>query len=316
MHDPRMTRDMPARRSPAGDAGRALLSSAALAALLGSCAAPPPPPATEVQAVWMDELPDGPEDALWRDIPVYSAAMIPQDLVEPRLLAPSTPLVGVQAAHDGARVAFRLTWNDKTLDETPGPALFSDAVAIQLPQRVQPDLPDPQMGNPGRPVEVTFWRASWQAAVAGRPDTIQSLYPGAIVDHYPFEAPSLPAGSEEQKVFAARYAPAAALGARREGPRDKPVEDLVAEGPGTLRPADRMTSDGAGHRTEAGWEVLIVRTLPEGLAAGARSQIAVAVWDGAQGEVGARKMRSAWVPLFIEPPANSGGAPGAHGSTP
>jgi len=96
----------------------------------------------------MDELPAGPEDALWRDIPIYSAAMIPQDLVEPRLLAPSTPLVGVQAAHDGARVAFRLTWNDETLDETPGPALFSDAVAIQLPQRVQPDLPDPQHVRP------------------------------------------------------------------------------------------------------------------------------------------------------------------------
>jgi hypothetical protein len=189
-------------------------------------------------------------------------------------------------------------------------------VAIQIPQRVQPDLPDPQMGNPGRPVEVTFWRASWQASVAGRPDTIQSLHPGAVVDHYPFEAPSLPPGSETRKVFEARYAPAAALGARREGPRDRPVEDLVAEGPGTLRPADRTTSSGAGRRTETGWEVLIVRTMPDGVAAGARSQVAVAVWDGVRGEVGARKMRSGWVPLFLEPPSNDTGAAGARRSAP
>ncbi len=269
-------------------------------AIAAGCAAPPPPAAVEVQAVWRGAIPAAPDETAWKAIPKYMADLIPQDLVEPRLLKPTTPRLGVQAATDGTKVAFRLTWDDATQDERPGPAHFSDACAVQVPQQTAPDLPDPQMGQAGRPVEITFWRASWQASVAGREDNIRALYPGAVVDHYPFEAPSLQPGSEAQKTFATRYAPAAALGARREGPRDRPVEDLIGEGPGTLRPADRAFSEGKGQRTAQGWEVLIVRPLPNGLAPGGRSQIAFGVWDGAQAEVGARKMRSGWVPMSIE----------------
>ena len=287
------------------------------AVALSACAAPPPAPLSEVQAVWQEALPASPDAEKWKGVPVYLAALIPQDLVDPRLMKPSTALVGVQAVHDGTRVAFRLAWDDATQDERPGPAVFSDACAVQVPQRTEPDLPDPQMGQPGRPVEITYWRASWQSAVAGRPDTIQSLYPGAVVDHYPFEAPSLQPGSEAQKAFAARYAPAAALGQRHEGPRDRPVEDLLGEGPGTLKPAERTVSEGQGRRGGAGWEVLLVRPLPNGLAPGGRSQVAFGVWNGGQGEVGARKMRSGWVPLSIE--ARDGGPTavgGAHGGRP
>jgi DMSO reductase family type II enzyme heme b subunit len=281
---------------------------------LAACAAPPPPPSAEVQAVWRDALPPSPEAATWKGAPIHVADLIPQDLVDPRLLKPSTQRVHVQAVHDGTRFAFRLAWDDATRDERPGSAVFSDACAIQVPQQTAPNLPDPQMGQGGRPVEITFWRASWQAAMAGRPDTIQALYPGAVVDHYPFEAPSLEPGSQTQESFAARYAPAAALGARREGPRDRPVEDLIAEGPGTLAPAGRTTSEGQGRRTATGWEVLIVRPLPNGLAPGGRSQVAFGIWDGAQGEVGARKMRSGWVPLSIDARAGAqagGRAPGS-----
>ncbi len=299
-------------RAGDGRAGAVVAAVLASGLWIAGCKAPPPPAAPEVQAVWRDALPAGPEEAVWQGVPAYTADLIPQDLVEPRLLKPSTPRLRVQAANDGTRMAFRLSWDDRTQDERPGSAQFSDACAIQVPRLTAPDLPDPQMGQAGRPVEITFWRASWQAAVAGREDSIRSLYPGAVVDHYPFEAPPLEPGSEAQQAFAARYAPAAALGARREGPRDRPVEDLVGEGPGTLRPADRSASNGAGRRTAKGWEVLVVRPLPDGLAPGTRSQIAFAVWDGTQEEVGARKMRSGWVPLAIEAPAAraAGGAPG------
>jgi DMSO reductase family type II enzyme heme b subunit len=290
-----------------------MAAAAILAVILPACGAPPPPPATEVQAVWLTTLPSGGEDTAWKEIPLYVAEMLPQDLVDPRLLEASTPRVNVQAAHDGSRMALRLAWDDATQNERPGPARFSDACAIQVPQRTAPDLPDPQMGNPGRPVEISYWRASWQAAAAGGADDIKSLYPGAVVDHYPFEAPSLTPGSVAQQQFAARYAPAEALGARREGPRERPVEDLVAEGPGTLRPAERTISEGAGRRTSSGWDVLIVRPIPNGLAPGGRSQIALGIWEGANGEVGGRKMRSGWIPLFME--ARAGGdSAAAHGS--
>jgi hypothetical protein len=120
------------------------------------------------------------------------------------------------------------------------------------------------------------------------------------VDHYPFEAPSLEPGSDRQRSLERQYAPARALENPMEGPRDRPVQDLLAEGPGTLSPAPEQTSEGAGRRVGETWEVMIVRPIPGDVSPGRRSQVAVAVWDGEHDEVGARKMRSGWIPLHVE----------------
>ncbi len=280
-----------------------VLIAAALA-----CAAPPPVSTSEVEAVLRDAIPEDPADAIWKGAPAHIADLLLQDLVEPRLLVPSTARVEVRAVTDGGRLALLMRWRDVTIDDLPGPMRFSDACAVQIPQRTEADVPDPQMGHAGRPVEIAFWRASWQASVAGRPDTIRAIHPGAVVDHYPFEAPSLEPGSPARRAFETRYAPAAAAGNRREGPRESPVEDLIAEGPGTLSPAPAQVSRGTGRRSKDGWEVVIVRPLPAGLEAGQRTQIAFGVWDGAHGESGSRKMRTGWVPLAIAPGAAPGGS--------
>ena len=155
------------------------------------------------------------------------------------------------------------------------------------------------MGEKGRPVEITFWNAAWQATVDGRGDSLRDLYPNAAVDHYPFQAKPLEKDPAAQREMAVRYAPARALGNRMAGPRDKPVQDLVAEGPGTLSPAPSSDSTGRGQRTPTGWSVVIARRLPAGLSPAAGSQIAFAVWQGAQEEVGARKMRTGWINLTM-----------------
>jgi hypothetical protein len=49
--------------------------------------------------------------------------------------------------------------------------------------------------------------------------------------------------------MAARYAPARAVGNEMAGPRERPVEDLIAEGPGTLSPAASQNSTGAACAT-------------------------------------------------------------------
>ena len=97
-----------------------------------------------------------------------------------------------------------------------------------------------------------------------------------------------------------RYAPARALGNRRAGPRDQPVEDLIAEGPSTLSPAPNAVSKGKGVKTPKGWAVVISRPMPAGFSAATPSQIAFAVWEGSHIEVGARKMRTGWVPLILK----------------
>jgi len=168
------------------------------------------------------------------------------------------------------------------------------------------------MGEVGRAVEIAYWRAAWQATVDGRPDSIGALYPGAAVDHYPFQAPTLAAGSPEQAAMAARYAPARELGNAMAGPRARPVEDLIAHGPGSLSPAAETRSDGRGARTRTGWAVVISRPLPAGLGAAGRTQAAFAVWEGGREEVGARKMRTGWVPLAIEATAGAAAKKAGH----
>jgi hypothetical protein len=174
-----------------------------------------------------------------------------------------------------------------------------DACAIQIPEDLRAEPPAPQMGDREGLVQVTYWRADWQASVNGRGDTIQDLYPRAVVDHYPFQAKSLEAGSEEQRAMAKRYATAHAAGNLRAGPRSTSVEDLIASGPGTLSPGTSLNSFGTGKHQQDGWQVVIGRDLPGGLGYDTRTQIAFAVWQGSQQEVGARKMRTGWIPLVL-----------------
>lgn len=262
------------------------------------------PTATEVVAAHAAKVPISPTDSAWSSAPEHTARLLLQDLVDPRLMKPSTAEVHVRALTSGSEIAFRLSWADPVVNDTPGPGRFLDGCAVQIPKTREPNPPDPQMGQSAKPVEIAFWRADWQASVNGRKDSIQSIYPNASVDHYPFEAKSLEPGSAAQKEMAARYAPAQAVGNRRVGPREFPVEDLIAEGPGTLSPNAGAGSRARGERTADGWSVVIVRKMPEGLAPKERTQIAFAVWEGSQREVGARKMRSGWIPLSVKEEAH------------
>jgi hypothetical protein len=271
-----------------------------VAFLAVSCAKAPEESTGEVTALWSEKLPESPADAVWDKAPRTNVALILQDLVEPRLMTPSTTRLHARVVTDGERMAFRLEWDDATGNEIPITGMFPDACAVQLPRESGPDLPAPQMGETGRLVEITYWRASWQAEVDGElTDDIRSLYPNAKPDHYPYQAQSLEPESDEQKEMELRYAPAEAVGNAMAGPRTQPVQDLLAEGPGTLTPAEQQVSTGSGARTTEGWQVMMVRPAPSWLARGAQSQVAFAVWDGEADETGARKMRSVWIPFAV-----------------
>jgi len=256
-----------------------------------------PKTVTEVVAVTSAKLPALPTDSAWDNAPEHVAKMVPQDLVDPRLMTPSTPEVKVRSVTNGSEIAFRLEWTDTSKSDMPGPAKMIDACAIQIPEKIEKDLPEPQMGQEGKLVQVTYWRADWQATVDGRGDTINDLYPNASIDHYPFEAKTLEKGSAAQKEMALRYAPARTLGNIRSGPRAAPVEDLIATGPGTLSPGPSLGAKGKGAHGSKGWSVVISRKLPDGLGVNQRTHVALAVWQGSQREAGALKMRTGWIPL-------------------
>jgi hypothetical protein len=278
----------------------ALVSALAAAAIACGSRSQRTVSATEVKAFPAATLPAGPDDPAWSSAPVHVAQLLLQDVVEPRQLAPTTASIEAQALTDGKSVAFRLAWAAPARSDAVTPSTFSDAVAVQLPAVPGADVPNPMMGEEGKPVEITYWRAAWQAMVDGRPDTLAALYPNSRVDTYPFESPSLVPGSPDQLAMAKRYAPARALGNPMAGPRQSPVQDLVATGPGTLRPAEKMVSSGTGKATPNGWAVVIARPLPVGVRQGGRSQVAFAVWQGQKREAGARKMRTGWIPLSLE----------------
>ncbi len=257
-------------------------------------------PTPEVNVAQVKEITLDPNAAVWDAVSLHASKMILQDLVEPRLLEPSTSEVMVKAITNGSEIAFRLEWLDESQSDMPGPRHFIDGCAVQLPSKADPNVPAPQMGEVGKTVEISYWRADWQAIVEGRADNINAIYPNASIDHYPAEAKPLENNPQAQAETAARYAPARALGSRRSGPREQPVEDLIAEGPSTLSPAPNAVSKGKGVKTPKGWAVVISRPMPAGFSTASPSQIAFAVWEGSHVEVGARKMRTGWVPLILK----------------
>ncbi len=255
---------------------------------------------TEITLLRSPVLPRDPTDPQWEKMPSFTAKLLLQDLVEPRLLDPSTAAVSVKGVTNGVDMMFRLQWADSTMDDRYAIEAFSDACAIQFLNEQANDLPAPQMGEDGRSVEITYWNACWQAIVNGRGDSLRALYPNSAIDHYPFQTRALAPGSAEKQQMAMRYAPARALGNDMGGPRQQPVQDLVAEGPGSLRPASLRLSQGTGSRSAEGWMVVISRPLTASLKKGGRSHIALAIWDGHRREVGARKMRTGWIPTLIK----------------
>ena len=254
----------------------------------------------EVNVAQVKELTLDPNGPVWDAVSLHVSKLILQDLVDPRLMEPSTLEVQVKAITNGTEIAFRLEWLDESQSDMPGPKHFMDGCAVQLPAKIDPNVPAPQMGEAGKNVEISFWRADWQAIVEGRADNINAIYPNASIDHYPSEAKPLEGNPQAQNETALRYAPARALGNRRAGPREQPVEDLIAEGPSTLSPAANAVSKGKGVKTKTGWAVVISRPMPAGFAPATPSQIAFAVWEGSHIEVGARKMRTGWVPMILK----------------
>jgi len=250
---------------------------------------------------------DDPLADVWKDARPVRVALLPQDVAAPRLTEPGVQEVLVQALQGGGRVAFRLVWEDDTVDDLVDVRRATDAVAIQLPAAPLGDVPpDAMMGEAGRPVALVLWRALWQRRADGGTVGIDALYPNRTSDHYPPEAARDP---DDRAVLSRLYAPPRAVSNPVSPPADgagaaRTVEDLVAEGFGTLAPATPR-SGGRGVHRDGRWHVVIWRPLdvepgaPTALRPGVATHLAVAVWDGGAMQRGSRKMRSVWVPLVL-----------------
>ena len=222
-----------------------------------------------------------------------------QEIAEPKLTEPGVQSIRVKALHNGAWVAFILSWDDPTRDLVAQLGRFSDSAAIQF-SATSGDLPDDAMGGPpdaATPVLIHQWKSVWQEASLGKLKGIKSFYPNTWSDLYIFEMVKEGSKDEMEKVYTTSVAsqnPLAHYGT--------PVRDLEALGFSSLAYSSEQTSQGYGKWEKGKWTVVIRRPLvrEQGLLQEGKIQYAAfAVWDGSHGEVGARKMRSIWIPLQL-----------------
>jgi hypothetical protein len=244
-------------------------------------------------------LPD-PTAQVWNTVQPVTIALGPQQMTKP-FGGGAIKEVQVRALHNGRLIALLLEWADPTKDqELAQTDRFGDAVAVQFP--VDPTAtPSPFMGDAQNAVNIWQWQAAWQ----------RDVDEGGLADvdrTYPPYASEVPYG-----IYVGRDAG----NWRSQRERTTPVENLIAQGFGTLTHQQLQHVLGKGIWENGRWRVIFVRALHTGLAgdasfeAGQKSLVNVAVWDGSNDERGARKSVSLnWHELALEAlPAGLAGSP-------
>lgn len=235
---------------------------------------------------------DDPWDAVWDEAPSQNVPLSEQNLVLP-FGGGTVDGVTVRALYDDSRIYLEMEWSDEGADDAVnGVEEFSDAAALQFPA-VTGATPPYTMGTTDQPVNIWQWKAVWQADLDSGFATSALRYPNTYVDLYPnADDPS--------------FNPAAHVGnplAQRT--HASPVENLIAEGFGTLTSSQVQDVAGSGEWRDGVWRVVFARPLAtsaEGLAdfaEGRSTQAAFAVWDGASGDRNGLKSIAQFIQLDV-----------------
>jgi len=227
-----------------------------------------------------------------------TVAVMPQLVATPHQPSPAVRTIEVRAVRNADHAAILLEWEDDSADWRTAVDGFGDMVAVAFPS-LAGTTPAPFMGNPGARVEILQWRADWQSDLERGPLSVHELYPNAYAADFHHED-HLP----EASANAFRGA-AGAGNPMAERKRHSAVQDLMAEGFGSLTPRATQSAEGQGRHDGRRWHVVITRPLAAdgdsaaSLEPGVATSIAFAVWNGSQGEVGARKGWASWIPLEV-----------------
>lgn len=216
------------------------------------------------------DLPLDPKSEVRANAAAESIVLVAQTVTQP-FRGGTTTAVSVKALHNGKVIAFRMEWEDENISEAWGPNVHRDATALMFPLDSQTP-PSPFMGPEGGRVIIRQWKADWQAQLEGK-----ETYPSAYVD---FVNP------EDAVLFGK-------IGNKPK--RGTPVEELTAEGYGTLTPKTEQTVLGKGVHEDGKWAVVFIRQMGSAgvdnisFVPGDTVQVNVAVWNGDAKEVGAKK---------------------------
>ncbi|HWP60246.1 MAG TPA: ethylbenzene dehydrogenase-related protein [Candidatus Acidoferrales bacterium] len=259
----------------------------------------------EIVAVRVKELPVHPDSGVWRLARPVNLHLMPLWWRSDR-----PEEVTVRAVHDGKEIAILMVWADATHDHTAmRPQDFRDAAAIQF--SLAKDPPFFAMGEKGNFVNIWMWKSEVQADIEMPFHDLEIVYPNLGIDSYPnlmkspVEQPTRHALTlESDKTFVTGWG----AGNIVSNPaRKTPVEDLNAQGFGTLRarpPIDQKV-DAKGVYGAGSYRVMFKRSLkPTGKNAidfkpGTTVPVAFAVWNGSAGDRDGKKSVTIWQELKI-----------------
>ncbi|MCA9825532.1 MAG: hypothetical protein KC482_03795 [Dehalococcoidia bacterium] len=200
------------------------------------------------------------------------------------------------AVHFEGAVYLRVEWDDPTMDDvTTRVEDFTDAVALEFPAKSASTVPSVCMGQADSGVNIWHWRADTQQA-SFDPDVV---YPNAQVDEYP---------SRDDLWYPARY-----VGNPVATTANGPIQTLIAQAFGTLSPAGAQDVAGQGSYEGGKWAVVFSRPFAAAaedqaeFASGTTTDMAVAIWNGSEGDRNGQKSTSTFVTLRLGSALAGGG---------
>lgn len=262
---------------------------------------------SQLVAVKVAALTPDPAAPVWSTVPAFEVMLVPQQITTPIQKEGTIAAISVQAANDGANIAWKLTWADPKADFNVDTGRFTDAVAIQLPLAADAGF---MMGNKAKRVQILHWKALWQKDIDVRFQCVVDVHPNFWCDLYwfaqgkhPFHAPEAYDDPRSHEWFIAKQAG----NPMSQFYRKEPVEELIAEGYGSLTTQPESVSRAKGVWANGKWSVVIIRPLKSAdandfqFSPSGKTTIAFAAWDGGAGNVGPRKNHSFWVTFEVQP---------------
>ena len=233
----------------------------------------------ELVAKWVRALPEDPDDAVWDSAPRLIVNLAPLAWSDKSINA-----VSLSALHDGQRLAVKIAWHDRSDDTGQAfEAGLVDACAVQFSNADAPPLFG--MGTALDPTTIWHWKAAW-------PEDFDDLLRSEVLPH------GRAVGRTEGAVLdAPLWRPARAQSSQQ-------AQAYSARGLGNLDQTDLLPRV-RSRWSDGSWRVLfsgIPYPSERPLTSGAELNLALAVWNGAAGDHGARKSISIWQQLRIESP--------------
>ena len=219
----------------------------------------------------------------------------------------------VKAIHDGLAIYFQVTWNDPSKNgRVIAIQEFRDAVALMFPLGMVEITPaehfSPRMGDREKPVNLWHWKADWEADlhVKGELEDVESHYTNM---HDDFNTNPYSVAYHRDLITSTEILAGgrSANNILSQPGRGRTVEDLNAEGFGTLTTQDHQDVNGCSHFEDGNWTVIMYRPLitndPHDVqfVPGGISYFNMAVWNGAEKDRnGQKNISTQWHPITLD----------------